>query len=226
MLLTEARRAARADGGRRARPPGGAGPVAVGPGPGRGGRRAAGRRPRARAGRAVPAAGRHRRRPRRGAQLRTRPTGSRSLGLYRLLERVAPSPVVALNRAVALAMVEGPDAGLAALAPLDGRPPGWRGTTASTRCGRTCWRRGATGAGRRRLPGGGAAHRQHPRAPVPPRAGRPARAGAGPDSRRRPGVSRGRRSGRPSSFLPAGRSNRGWRRLRLGARTSSTEEPP
>jgi predicted RNA polymerase sigma factor len=40
-------------------------------------------------------------------------------GLYELLEHVAPSPVVALNRAVALAMVSGPAAGLALLDTLD-----------------------------------------------------------------------------------------------------------
>ena len=39
--------------------------------------------------------------------------------LYRLLERMAPSPVVTLNHAVATAMTEGPRAGLAMLAPLD-----------------------------------------------------------------------------------------------------------
>jgi RNA polymerase sigma factor (sigma-70 family) len=37
------------------------------------------------------------------------------LGLYQLLDRVAPSPVVTLNSAVAVAMVHGPRAGLAAL---------------------------------------------------------------------------------------------------------------
>lgn len=37
------------------------------------------------------------------------------LGLYDLLERLAPGPMVTLNRAVALAMVRGPAAGLAAL---------------------------------------------------------------------------------------------------------------
>jgi RNA polymerase sigma factor (sigma-70 family) len=36
-------------------------------------------------------------------------------GLYELLEHFAPSPVVTLNRAVAVAMVSGPDAGLALL---------------------------------------------------------------------------------------------------------------
>ncbi|HVG08491.1 MAG TPA: sigma-70 family RNA polymerase sigma factor [Thermoanaerobaculia bacterium] len=40
------------------------------------------------------------------------------LRLYDLLLAAKPSPVVALNRAVALAMVEGPEAGLAALAPI------------------------------------------------------------------------------------------------------------
>ncbi|WP_432844308.1 RNA polymerase sigma factor [Dactylosporangium sp. CA-092794] len=42
------------------------------------------------------------------------------LGLYQLLARVAPSPVVTLNHAVALAMVQGPRAGLHMLEALDG----------------------------------------------------------------------------------------------------------
>jgi predicted RNA polymerase sigma factor len=37
------------------------------------------------------------------------------LALYTLLERTAPNPMVSLNRAVALAMVRGPAAGLAVL---------------------------------------------------------------------------------------------------------------
>ena len=41
------------------------------------------------------------------------------LALYEVLERVSPGPVVTLNRAVALAMVEGPRAGLALLGTLD-----------------------------------------------------------------------------------------------------------
>jgi RNA polymerase sigma-70 factor (ECF subfamily) len=50
------------------------------------------------------------------------------LGLYDLLARAWTSPVVALNRAVALAMAEGPEAGLAALAHLerDDRLAGYR----------------------------------------------------------------------------------------------------
>ena len=49
------------------------------------------------------------------------------LRLYDLLHALAPSPVVTLNRAVAVAMVDGPRAGLAALDALDGdRPPSAR----------------------------------------------------------------------------------------------------
>ncbi len=41
------------------------------------------------------------------------------LALYQVLDRVSPGPVVTLNRAVALAMVHGPRAGLALLGTLD-----------------------------------------------------------------------------------------------------------
>jgi len=44
----------------------------------------------------------------------------RILGFYDWLVVVAPSPVVDLNRAVALAMVEGPERGLAAIGAIDG----------------------------------------------------------------------------------------------------------
>jgi RNA polymerase sigma factor (sigma-70 family) len=40
--------------------------------------------------------------------------------LYKILERIAPNPMVTLNRAVALAETEGPPAGLALLATLEG----------------------------------------------------------------------------------------------------------
>jgi RNA polymerase sigma-70 factor (ECF subfamily) len=43
--------------------------------------------------------------------------------LYAVLERVAPSPVVRLNRAVAVAMAHGPAAGLELVAPLAGDGP-------------------------------------------------------------------------------------------------------
>ena len=42
------------------------------------------------------------------------------LALYGVLEHLSPGPVVTLNKAVAVAMVEGPDAGLELLATLDG----------------------------------------------------------------------------------------------------------
>jgi RNA polymerase sigma-70 factor, ECF subfamily len=45
---------------------------------------------------------------------------SRIAGLYALLARVDPSPVVELNRAVAVAMAEGPERGLELLAGLEG----------------------------------------------------------------------------------------------------------
>jgi predicted RNA polymerase sigma factor len=41
------------------------------------------------------------------------------LALYTVLDRIAPNPMVTLNRAVAIAMVHGPAAGLAAIADLD-----------------------------------------------------------------------------------------------------------
>ena len=44
------------------------------------------------------------------------------LALYEVLERVAPSPVITLNRAVAVAMVKGPLAGLAVLGTIEGDP--------------------------------------------------------------------------------------------------------
>jgi RNA polymerase sigma factor (sigma-70 family) len=42
--------------------------------------------------------------------------------LYKILERIAPNPMVTLNRAVALAEVEGPRAALSLLSELDGDP--------------------------------------------------------------------------------------------------------
>nr|WP_203644597.1 sigma-70 family RNA polymerase sigma factor [Streptomyces sp. SID14478] len=44
------------------------------------------------------------------------------LALYGVLEQISPNPFVALNRVVAAAMVEGPEAGLAALRPLESDP--------------------------------------------------------------------------------------------------------
>ena len=44
------------------------------------------------------------------------------LGLYELLDRLAPGPVVTLNRIVAVAMVHGPEAGLRQLAAAEAEP--------------------------------------------------------------------------------------------------------
>jgi predicted RNA polymerase sigma factor len=41
------------------------------------------------------------------------------LALYGLLEKMTPNPMITLNRAIAAAMVDGPAAGLAMVAPLD-----------------------------------------------------------------------------------------------------------
>jgi predicted RNA polymerase sigma factor len=47
---------------------------------------------------------------------------ARMVTLYDALERLAPSPVVALNRAMAVSRAEGPAAGLAAIEPLRSAP--------------------------------------------------------------------------------------------------------
>ena len=49
----------------------------------------------------------------------SRPTGRRSLALYDQLLAVAPTPVVALNRAIAVGEVHGPAAALALVDELD-----------------------------------------------------------------------------------------------------------
>ena len=68
--------------------------------------------------------GRARARPRRTAT----PTGGRSCASTTCSARAWTSPVVALNRAVALAMADGPEAGLAAIGDLerDGRLAGYQ----------------------------------------------------------------------------------------------------
>jgi len=47
---------------------------------------------------------------------------SQILGLYELLDGIAPGPMVTLNRVVALAMVHGPQAGLQELAQAEANP--------------------------------------------------------------------------------------------------------
>ncbi len=61
------------------------------------------------------------------------------VALYRLLEDMAPNPIVTLNHAVALAMVRGPQAGLALLETVDTADQ-LAGHPGSTRSGHTCWK--------------------------------------------------------------------------------------
>ena len=79
------------------------------------------------------------------------PTGRRSSASTSLLERLAPNPMATLNRAVAVAEVHGPRAGLAALAPLEpdpmgAAPPLLRHPRAPARAGRRSRPRGLTTA--------------------------------------------------------------------------------
>ena len=53
------------------------------------------------------------------------------VGLYDALLRIEPSPVIALNRAVAVAMRDGPDAGLALIEPLLPALPGYHAAPAA-----------------------------------------------------------------------------------------------
>ena len=53
------------------------------------------------------------------------------VGLYDALLRIEPSPVIALNRAVAVAMRDGPDAGLALIEPLLPALPGYHAARAA-----------------------------------------------------------------------------------------------
>lgn len=49
--------------------------------------------------------------------------GGESVDLYELLERIAPSPIHTLNKAIAVAQWKGPEAGLELIESQ--KPPGW-----------------------------------------------------------------------------------------------------
>ena len=137
---------------------------------------ALGRAPRAR--RPVPAAGGDR------GRARPRPPGrghrlDRIATLYAALEDLTGSPVVRLNRAVAVAEVEGPAAGLDLLADLDGPLAGFH-LLPATRAD-LLRRLGRTAEAAAAIPGGDRRGRQHGRPGVPrPPAGRAHRLTAPP----------------------------------------------
>ena len=168
MLLTEARRPA------RTAPDGSMVRLAdqdrtrVGPRPDRRGPRARAGLPAPQPARPVPDPGGHRRRPRRRRDRRRPPTGRRSSPSTTSSSRAPPNPVVALNRAIAIGELDGPEAGLDALdaldaAALDGLPAVPRRPRRPPRPRRTPSR------GRRRLRPGHRAHHQPDRAALPRR---------------------------------------------------------
>ena len=113
MLLHESRRAGAHVAGRRAGAARRAGPLALEPRPDRRGLCAGGAGVVVAPVRSVHASGGDRRRARRGARCRRQPTGRRSSACTTCWSRADPSPVVELNRAAAVAMRDGPAAGLA-----------------------------------------------------------------------------------------------------------------
>ena len=155
MLLTDARRAARTGPAGEIDPARRAGSSAVGPGRDRRGRRARSAR-RCRRGASARTSCRPRSRPcttRRRAP--RRPTGRRSWRCTACSMRMSDNPMVALNHAIATAMVDGPAAGLAAArrarrgpAPRGPPPPRRRARALLERAGDrdgaiACYRRAA-----------------------------------------------------------------------------------
>ena len=125
------------------------------------------------AARALRAAGRDRRLPRAGAHAPRTTDWARIAALYDALAQLTPSPVVELNRAVAVAMAFGPAAG-----PGAGRRPGRRaGARRATTCcpsvrGDLLAKLGPRRRGARRVRARGGAHPQRPRAEPAPGARR------------------------------------------------------
>ena len=121
-----------------------------------------------RAARALPAAGRDRRRARRGARRAEETDWPQIVALYRLLERVAPNPMVTLNHAVAVGDGRRPAARARRCWPRSTATSGSPGTTGWTPSARTCSSWPASAARRRRrLPRRGAPHDEPARAALP-----------------------------------------------------------
>ena len=81
----------------------------------------------------------------------------RIAALYDALAQLAPSPVVELNRAVAVGMAFGPEAGLELLDAIAAEPGPARATTSSPASAATC------------SPGSAATRRRAPSSSAPPR---------------------------------------------------------
>ena len=99
------------------------------------------------------------------------------LGLYDLLERTAPNPFTALNRAVAVAMVHGPDAGLEVIATLAADKRMARHHRLLATRAHLHELAGRRRRGGRRLPRRGPARDQPARTPLPGASGREADGG-------------------------------------------------
>ena len=151
---------------------------------------------------------RSRRRSRRCTPRRPTPAATdwaEIVGLYDVLLRTDPSPVVELNRAVAVAMRDGPAAGLA-LVDAHPRRAAICWTTGFAHAARAdlCRRLGRTAEARAVLRAGALAHAAGARAPVPRAAPRGARtASAAHRQRRADEVSVPRVSGRTRSCTPS-----------------------
>ena len=104
---------------------------------------------------------------------RPTPTGPRSPPSTGELARLVPSPVVGLNRAVAVAMAEGPAAGLALVEALEASGDAGRLPPAARHPRRPAPPPRPPRGGRRRLPRGARAGRHRRRTPLPgPASGR------------------------------------------------------
>ena len=147
------------------------GPQPVGPGPHRRGPGHRAGLPAPEHARAVPDPGGDQRRAQRRRRRPPTPTGARSSRSTTSCWRCTPTPVVALNRAVALAEVDGPGVALAAVDELDLDAYGPFHITRADLLARLGQARG----GGRGLRPCARAHGQRGRAPVPPRAPQGAR---------------------------------------------------
>ena len=137
MLLQHSRAGARHDDAGRLVPVRGSGPLAVGRPGDRRGPRLCSATTGSRTGRAVPGAGRDRGAARRGLTA-DEVNWSRIADLYGLLDRVAPSPVVTVNRAVAVGRADGPRAGPRHCCNRSSPRAGWPVTRRCTPPTRTC----------------------------------------------------------------------------------------